>query len=485
MSETQVESEQWKPVVYELCVRQAQSNGGNKSKFTKKQMNLHIKEIKRRTNFICDTPKNSLSYYLQKLRDEEKLSFLGKGVYRLATNEDGSLKYPLEEKTESKMSKGERVVYNTLKKYEERWGIKNIESEKTFDDLKDTSYLRLDFYFEIENKRFAIEFDGEQHFRPVDRFGGEEGFKKTRQRDAIKNQWCWDNEIRLLRIPYYNISRVEDSILALIRFPDHFLPREDRVRCDTCLMYVPDKHNCFTPCKAKDCQHGICYHCEYPARREKCTDCLAILCTICSYRSGRCEKCDDIFPIGEVISEDFSEVKDTPRKVEFCKVVKIDGAYYEDIEPNSIKVRCGGRDQYIVDFVDSSKTAHTYRGSLVEVAYFYNRMQINFNSGRMWMKAPSLNLEFRPDRKNEIKTSSGQYCTIYGDHGDFRPKLWTEGSLAYLKVRSNGSGSFLKTFVFPDINQRNAFLAEMMSKMDYDYRPPTLKMKTASLSNNF
>ena len=49
-----------------------------------------------------------------------------------------------------------------------------------------------------------IEFDGEQHDRPVARWGGAEAFKLQRKRDEIKNNYCKDKGITLIRIKYYD-----------------------------------------------------------------------------------------------------------------------------------------------------------------------------------------------------------------------------------------------------------------------------------------
>ena len=45
---------------------------------------------------------------------------------------------------------------------------------------------RLDIF--IPDLNIAIEYQGEQHYRPVELFGGNEGFKKTRERDRIKKK---------------------------------------------------------------------------------------------------------------------------------------------------------------------------------------------------------------------------------------------------------------------------------------------------------
>ena len=57
-----------------------------------------------------------------------------------------------------------------------------------------------------------IEYDGEQHFKPISAFGGEDGFWTTITHDAIKNQYCEDNNINILRIPYWEFDDIEKLI---------------------------------------------------------------------------------------------------------------------------------------------------------------------------------------------------------------------------------------------------------------------------------
>lgn len=83
----------------------------------------------------------------------------------------------------------------------------SYEREKRFKDL---SKYRFDFY--VEDK-YVIEFDGEQHFNSeTGGWNTEEHLKKLQINDAIKNQWCKDNHIPIIRIPYYfkNNITIED-----------------------------------------------------------------------------------------------------------------------------------------------------------------------------------------------------------------------------------------------------------------------------------
>jgi hypothetical protein len=70
----------------------------------------------------------------------------------------------------------------------------------TFDDCKDVRKLPFDFY--IPELNMCIEYDGEQHFKAVDHFGGEEGLKIRQLHDKIKTSYCEQNNILLLRINY-------------------------------------------------------------------------------------------------------------------------------------------------------------------------------------------------------------------------------------------------------------------------------------------
>jgi len=107
------------------------------------------------------------------------------------------------------MSQGEQLVAEYLDlhyiKYE--YGYK-------FDDCKDIRSLPFDFY--LEDYNLIIEFDGDQHIKP-NHFHPDEKvninkFKLTQKHDNIKNQYCEDKGINILRIPYKDIKNI-DKIL--------------------------------------------------------------------------------------------------------------------------------------------------------------------------------------------------------------------------------------------------------------------------------
>jgi len=90
-----------------------------------------------------------------------------------------------------KLSKGELKVMDILSK-------SNIVflTQYKFEGFN----LIFDFYIPSEN--LAIEYDGIQHFKPINHFGGNKRFKYQKERDKEKDEYCLTNNIHLLRIPY-------------------------------------------------------------------------------------------------------------------------------------------------------------------------------------------------------------------------------------------------------------------------------------------
>mgnify|MGYP001026067165 CR=1 FL=1 len=93
-------------------------------------------------------------------------------------------------------SKGEAIIRDYLNKNKIPF-----EAQKTFSDCKRDRLLPFDFYIPSHNT--LIEYDGEQHFQPIEFFGGENAFKDQQERDVIKNEYAKSKGINLVRIPYW------------------------------------------------------------------------------------------------------------------------------------------------------------------------------------------------------------------------------------------------------------------------------------------
>jgi very-short-patch-repair endonuclease len=92
-----------------------------------------------------------------------------------------------------------------ISKFLDKFSIKYIREHK-FEGCRNIYPLKFDFY--IPSMRTAIEFDGIQHFQPLQIFGGTEAFEKLKINDRIKEDYCEDNYINLIRIRYDQIDDI-------------------------------------------------------------------------------------------------------------------------------------------------------------------------------------------------------------------------------------------------------------------------------------
>lgn len=90
--------------------------------------------------------------------------------------------------------------------------------QKVFQSCK-KSNANMPFDFYVDNK-YLIEYDGQQHFKSIEIFGGQNRFKTTQKTDAFKNEWALKNNIPLIRIPYTKLQTltIQDLLLETSRF---------------------------------------------------------------------------------------------------------------------------------------------------------------------------------------------------------------------------------------------------------------------------
>ena len=104
-------------------------------------------------------------------------------------------------------SKGEKAISNILS-----YLNINYTPQKRFPDCKYKNTLPFDFYIHNKKSKLLIEFDGRQHFEPVEIFGGDNSLKETQIRDRIKNDFALSKSIPLLRIPYTEQDNIEQIL---------------------------------------------------------------------------------------------------------------------------------------------------------------------------------------------------------------------------------------------------------------------------------
>ncbi len=87
------------------------------------------------------------------------------------------------------------------------------EMEKGMFRYSNNHIAKFDFY--VDNK-YLIEYDGETHYNcSLHGWHTEEQLSAQLERDAIKNQWCKENNISLIRIPYFHLKELSIEDLKL------------------------------------------------------------------------------------------------------------------------------------------------------------------------------------------------------------------------------------------------------------------------------
>jgi len=109
----------------------------------------------------------------------------------------------------TKESKGAIAITEFLKMHN-----MTFKKEHKFTDCKDKAPLPFDFaVMDSDRLILLIEFDGKQHYKPVERFGGKDTFISQQRRDKIKTEYCLKNNIPLLRIKYNQVKNIDEILI--------------------------------------------------------------------------------------------------------------------------------------------------------------------------------------------------------------------------------------------------------------------------------
>jgi hypothetical protein len=160
--------------------------------------------------------KDMLGYQIGKLTviEATDLNKKGSAIWKCKC-ECGNITYV----TQNCLHKGDSKSCGCIKSFGEEQITKilinnniKFEREKQFNDciLPSGKLARFDFYV---NNQYIIEFDGKQHFVENDFF--QQSLEEIQEYDKIKNQWCFNNKIKIIRIPYTHLENMclEDLLL--------------------------------------------------------------------------------------------------------------------------------------------------------------------------------------------------------------------------------------------------------------------------------
>ena len=99
----------------------------------------------------------------------------------------------------------------------------DFQYDKSYRGIKDKALLRMDFvlYPDSEEPAF-LEYDGEFHFKPI-RMGHQtddqaiKAFGNATRRDKIKDDYAEDNDIMMMRIPYWEFKNIDAMVRAFVK----------------------------------------------------------------------------------------------------------------------------------------------------------------------------------------------------------------------------------------------------------------------------
>jgi hypothetical protein len=111
-------------------------------------------------------------------------------------------------------SKGEKIIREYLTTYNF-----NFEPQYKFDNLLSSlgNQLRFDFAIldkQTNNLKLLIEYDGVFHYN---KYYKEQNFEVMQHHDQLKNQYCQQHNIPLLRIPYWDYNNIEEILTNYLK----------------------------------------------------------------------------------------------------------------------------------------------------------------------------------------------------------------------------------------------------------------------------
>lgn len=100
----------------------------------------------------------------------------------------------------------------------------NFERQKTFPGLKYKNPLYCDFF--LPDFNLVIEYNGEQHYKPVNFYGGEDNLKIIQLRDQIKKNYCIEHNINFLVIRFD--ENIEEALIK-----NNIIMKRQSARCES------------------------------------------------------------------------------------------------------------------------------------------------------------------------------------------------------------------------------------------------------------
>lgn len=217
-----IEYEGWnKPVTFECCKC--------KHRFQKSATQFRLKPYCPHCNPRTSWNHNSTEEYVQKVKEKYGEQFVIESEYK---NRSSLLKikckvcgYSWYQRADTilkaakcyncypDMSYGAKAIFDFLQKYQIKF-----RREVSMPGMKLRAPLYLDFvlYDQTDNVICAIEYDGEQHYKAPNLWGGKTQLAIIQQRDQAKNNYCQNNQIKLYRILWKDYEYIDDILTNIL-----------------------------------------------------------------------------------------------------------------------------------------------------------------------------------------------------------------------------------------------------------------------------
>jgi len=105
-----------------------------------------------------------------------------------------------------KKSVSEKKISELLESHD----IDFVRDKPYLDCINDRTgyHLRFDFIINSDGGVYMVEYDGLQHFKSAPMWDDNGDLEERTRRDAIKDRWCAQNSIPLIRIPYTELKNI-------------------------------------------------------------------------------------------------------------------------------------------------------------------------------------------------------------------------------------------------------------------------------------
>lgn len=158
--------------------------------------------IKHDDNFVANKDNNWKHKWICRCECGNLISVFGSNLTRLHTTSCGCTNCSIGEQNIEKLLKQHNINY--IKEY-------------SFTDLINVKKLRFDFAIFDNNNILLelIEFDGRQHTNDYMPWGSKESLEERQKRDSLKNEYCREKNIKLIRLSYEKRDNITLKDLGL------------------------------------------------------------------------------------------------------------------------------------------------------------------------------------------------------------------------------------------------------------------------------